>query len=685
MHPVEVHPSEAKHTSPAASDLDRSACSRSERLEFINALGATPLIRQVGKVLLDALLAGSAWTTVHALWYGTPGPWFALFAWALAAVLVGMTFNTSRQHYRLVGTRDAAHVCLATLVLVSLSLLFKVTASRLGIEGSTPKIAFCASLLTGMLWATVRFVFREIAETRERRHLAAHKTTDCPSHRALIIGAGRAGALVTQELKRHPCLGYETIGLVDDSPRKHGVRVHGVPVLGGTSRLSALVREHRISHAIFAMPSAPGIVIRNLTKTLHELDVQIKTVPGVYHLLGSQTWKPVLQDVSIEDVLRRESVHLDHNALSRAMEGATLLITGAGGSIGSELARQLACLKPKKIVLVGRGENSLWEVQRSLSHLHPSQGISMELMDIRNRAGLREVFEHYRPDMVLHAAAHKHVPFLETHPIEAVQNNVFGTLNVVEAALDYGVKAFVNISTDKAVNPTNVLGATKRLAECIVLDAARKAGPDRRFVSVRFGNVLGSRGSVVPIFKDQIQKGGPITVTHPDMTRYFMTIPEASQLVIQAGVLGNTARIYLLDMGDPVRITDLANDMVRLSGLAPGRDIEIRYVGLRPGEKLHEELCLDKERISTGIHPKLFEVSPQGIPGGSLEKGIIELKEAIGLPYEQRQPEVVRLLQLYVPTYQPSRLGVGRYGGHVKDRRKATGPLPEGMPCRRRQ
>ncbi|MBP1625700.1 MAG: polysaccharide biosynthesis protein [Holophagaceae bacterium] len=651
-------------------------------LNFLKPWWAMPLARQIGKVIIDAFLAGTAWATVHLIWFGEPSPGLQLLTWVIVSSIVGLALNIGRQHYRLVSTRDGAHLCLATLTLIALSILLRLCTVGLQIQNTTPKIAFGASLLTGILWATFRFSCREWWEAMDR-HQAAGIGQAKPKHRALIIGAGRAGALVAQELKRHPCLGYETIGLVDDSPGKRGVRIHGVPVLGNTAQLPALIRELGISHAIFAMPSAPGRMIRGLTKTLQEHQVQIKTVPGVYTLLGSQTWKPVLQDISIEDVLRRDAVHLDHTALTQALAGATLLITGAGGSIGSELARQLATFKPKHIVLVGRGENSLWEVQRSLGALHPSQSISMELMDIRNRSGLREIFEHYHPDVVLHAAAHKHVPFLETHPIEAVENNVFGTLNVVEAALDYGVKAFVNISTDKAVNPTNVLGATKRIAECIVLDASKKAGTDRRFVSVRFGNVLGSRGSVVPIFRDQIQKGGPLTVTHPDMTRYFMTIPEASQLVIQAGMLGETSRIYLLDMGEPVKIKDLATDMVQLSGMTLGKDIDIEYVGLRPGEKLHEELCLDHERITTQVHAKLFEVSPQGLPAEQLEKGLSELRTATRLPFEERQPEVVRLLKAYVPTYRPSVLGVGRFGGHVKDRRKRSTPLPAGSRCRR--
>ena len=305
-------------------------------------------------------------------------------------------------------------------------------------------------------------------------------------------------------------------------------------------------------------------------------------------------------------------------------------------------------------------------------------------MDIRNRVGLREVFERYRPSVVLHAAAHKHVPFLETHPVEAVQNNIFGTLNVVEAADDFGARVLVNISTDKAVNPTNVLGASKRIAECVVLSASEKTSSECRFVSVRFGNVLGSRGSVVPIFRDQIKRGGPVTVTHPEMTRYFMTIPEASQLVLQAGLLGERGKVYVLDMGEPVKILDLATDMIRFSGFEPGKDIDIQFVGLRPGEKLHEELFLDQERRSTCVHPKLFETNPQGICPSHLAEGLAHFRMAIQLPYEQRQPEIVRILRQLVPTYVPSILGVGRYGGHVKDRRTQALRLPPSLNSRRR-
>jgi len=294
-----------------------------------------------------------------------------------------------------------------------------------------------------------------------------------------------------------------------------------------------------------------------------------------------------------------------------------------------------------------------------------------------------EVFERHRPDIVLHAAAHKHVPFLEAHPHEAVDNNIFGTFNVMEAARDFGSLKVVNISTDKAVNPTNVLGASKRIAEGIVLHMAGQAGPGAMFSSVRFGNVLGSRGSVVPIFKEQIERGGPLTVTHPAMVRYFMTIPEASQLVIQAGLFGDTSRVYVLDMGKPVRIVDLALDMARLSGLTPGRDIKIEFIGLRPGEKIEEELFMEGERSQTRVHPKLMEVLPHRIPPDRLEAVLDAFRAAMTLPYEARQPELVRLLKELVPTYRPSPLGVGRYGGHVKDRR--TGPRPfDHEECRHR-
>ena len=580
-----------------------------------------PLLFLAVKQFADGALAGIAWLIADRLWFVTEWNIRRMLVWMLIATVVDGLFRLSSQHYRLAGIRDAMRLGLATLALVGCSLLLRLASVPLQLAPEVPQIAFIAGVLTGLLWGTMRIGCRYWYETL-RLQLTSVPHREGPVHRTLVVGAGRAGSLVVQELSRHPNLGYQVVGFIDDAPQMQRLRVQGVPVLGDSSRLPSVIVKHAITHVILAIPSAPGPVVRRLNGTLQKLDIQVKTVPGIYDLLGVQDWKPVLRDVSIEDVLRREPVSLDHSALSQAVHDSTLLITGAGGSIGSELARQIAAFKPGQVVLLGRGENSLWKIQREFQTLFPGCPFSLELVDIRNRQGLREVFERHRPHVVLHAAAHKHVPFLETHPVEAVQNNIFGTLNVVEAALEFGSRILVNISTDKAVNPTNVLGATKRIAEHIVLNAAGKAAPDCRFVTVRFGNVLGSRGSVVPTFREQIRRGGPITVTHPEMTRYFMTIPEASQLVLQAGLLGESGKVYVLDMGEPVKILDLATDIARLSGLEPGRDIEIQFIGLRPGEKLHEELFLDQERVLTQVHPKLFETNPQGLLPEQLEGGL---------------------------------------------------------------
>lgn len=626
---------------------------------------------QASKFIADGMLAGMAWWIVGRYWIEQPWNAKHQAIWILFTLAAGSIFHLRRQYYRLISFSDAITLGWAAVTLGGCSLLLKFFP----IPSPLPDLACVASLLTGVLWGTFRLACRELNEIRHRYHAETADVKKKP-HRTLVIGAGRAAVLVIQELNHHPELGYHAVGLIDDDPSKQGVRIAGVPVLGDSRRLPAVISKHCITHAILAMPSAPGETIRRMTEFLQRINVHVKTVPGIFDLLGTQVWKPVIRDVSIEDVLRRDAINLDHTALNQAVKESTVLITGGGGSIGSELARQLASFKPKHIVLLGRGENSLWTIQQEFQLCFPEQSISIELLDIRNRPELREVFEHYRPQVVLHAAAHKHVPFLEAHPVEAIQNNVFGTLNLVEISHEFETRVFVNISTDKAVNPTNVLGATKRIAECIVVNAAREAHPGCRYTNVRFGNVLGSRGSVIPIFREQIKRGGPLTVTHPDMTRYFMTIPEASQLVLQAGLFGGTGKVYLLDMGAPVKILDLATDMARLSGFTVNRDIEIQFVGLRPGEKLHEELFLAQERKTTQVHSKLFEVDPQGLAPKVLEEGLESLRQAILLPYELRQPRVVHLLKELVPTYEPSLLGVGRYGGHVKDRRLENGCSP---------
>jgi FlaA1/EpsC-like NDP-sugar epimerase len=624
-----------------------------------------PLLRQAVKLSLDLLLAGGAWVvSARFLSVGRPFLWH-LGAWMTLSGLVNLGFRLTRQQYRYIGFRDTLSLVAASLTLclsaLLLSRLVPATGSTLSFD-----TLFTASLATAVAWALARTAVRARYEYGQEE--AAASAPDA-RQRTLIVGAGRAGLLVAQEIQRHPELGSQVIGYVDDAFDKQGILIQGIPVMGPSRLLRTLIADHRIAQVVLAIPSAHGATIRRLREAAQVTGVRIKTVPGISDLLGPRTWKPELRDVSIEDLLRREPIRLDQSALGSILEDATVLITGAGGSIGSELARQVAAFRPARIILLGRGENSLWEIERNLRTLFPNQGISLELCDIRHTNRLRHVFERWRPQVVLHAAAHKHVPYLEAHPEEAVNNNIFGTERVLDAALAVGVHTFVNISTDKSVNPTNVLGASKHIAEALVLRAARRAPAGAHYVSVRFGNVLGSRGSVIPIFREQIQAGGPLTVTHPDMIRYFMTIPEASQLALQAGILGDTGRVYVLDMGEPVRIVDLATDMARLSGLVPGQDIELHFTGIRPGEKLFEEMFSAQEESRTDVHPKVFDAHLQEPEEALFEEGLDALRLAMEEDEGRRQAQMLRWLRRLVPTYTPSPLGLGRYGDERRDRR----------------
>ena len=588
----------------------------------------------------------------------------------LVSSLIIFSFQLSRQHYRFIGRHDLLKTALATASIILLNLaLTKIQATNT-VETKLGIFIF-AGFTTGIFWLIIRLSIAEIYEIRgSKGMIPAYGNRD--SDNVLIVGAGHAGLLILQELLRHPELGHKVLGFVDDAPNKRSILIHGTPILGTSKELPELLEKYSISLVILAIPSAPGQIIRQLTQVVTEHGVRAKTVPGIFTLLGNQSWIPEIKDVAIEDLLRREPVQLDQAALSNVIEDAVVLITGGGGSIGSELARQVAAFRPARIVLLGRGENSLWEAERELRNTFPNQALSVELCDIRNVQRLKQAFEKWRPEIVLHAAAHKHVPYLEAHPTEAVNNNVLGTLNVVRQTQAIGAHTFVNISTDKAVNPTNVLGATKFMAECIVLDASSNAAPHQRFVSVRFGNVLGSRGSVIPIFKDQIRRGGPLTVTHPDMTRYFMTIPEASQLVLQAGILGDNGKIYVLDMGAPIKISVLAEDMARLSGLTLVQDIQIWYSGIRPGEKLFEETFQENEEQQSPVHPKVFEATRDPYEATHLAKGLEALGAALTLPEGDRQREILHWLKIMVPTYKPSPTGLGRYDKDSTDRRNSS-------------
>ena len=620
----------------------------------------TPHVRQVVKLSLDGLLAALAWQLALSLLGGEAPLPHGASIWALAALLVNLLFGFTRIHYRTLGQQDVMRILAGAFVLMVVALGIHPLEPILQVPHIPRSLTIMASTLTGGLWVIVRTAIMVVYE-RKIEGPALVGPAKGHTLRTLVVGAGRAGLLVAQELRRHPELGCTVVGFSDDALEKQGVRIQGIPVLGHTHVIPVIIREHQIEQVVLAIPSASGPTIRSMTEAVQKTGVRLRTVPGIFNLLGNQSWKPELRDVSIEDLLRREPVKLDLSSLQQALQDSVVLITGAGGSIGSELVRQVCVFHPAKVILLGRGENSLWEIQREIRRAFPDQELELELCDIRNVTRLNNAFHSWRPQIVLHAAAHKHVPFLELHPEEGIENNSIGTSNVVNAAVAHGTSIFVNISTDKAVNPTNVLGATKRIAELLVLQAARRAGAHTKFVSVRFGNVLGSRGSVIPLFKEQIREGGPITVTHPEMTRYFMTIPEAAQLVLQAGVLGDTGKVYLLDMGEPVRIVDLAKDMARLSGFTPGVDIELRYTGIRPGEKLYEELFTDQEDRETHVHPKVFESAQEPMDEAFLQQGLEALQRAVHLPSGTRQREFLRWLQELVPTYQPSPVGLGIY------------------------
>lgn len=427
----------------------------------------------------------------------------------------------------------------------------------------------------------------------------------------LIIGAGDAGAILVRELRSNPQLHMHAVGFIDDDLAKHDAIIHSVPVLGGRDDIADVVRKHKINQIIIAMPTVPGKEIGKLARICEQSGIHPKIMPGLYELIGGKVSVSQLRNVDIEDLLRREPVQTDVTAVRSLLRGKRVLVTGGGGSIGSELCRQILRCEPSMLIIIGHGENSIFDVEAELNHL--KRRLNLEdcsvvsaIADIRFEQRINDIFCQHRPQVVFHAAAHKHVPLMEANPAEAVTNNILGTRNLLDASEQYGIERFVMISTDKAVRPTSIMGASKRVAEFLVHQTAERTG--KPYVAVRFGNVLGSRGSVVPTFRKQIAAGGPVTVTHPEMTRFFMTIPEAVQLVLQAAVLGNGGEVFLLDMGEPVKIVDLAKSVIELSGLEVGKDIEIQFTGIRPGEKLYEELFLPDEVYQRTRHDKIFIV-----------------------------------------------------------------------------
>jgi FlaA1/EpsC-like NDP-sugar epimerase len=528
-------------------------------------------------------------------------------------------FGITRFSWRYISLRDAVRIFGAiasvTALLVALRFLSPLFVDRF-------PLARYGIVPLGVLLGDFVLSFIGIAGVRAlRRILGEHVTSkqyereEAPLTPTLLVGAGQGGVLIAQEIARRPDLGILPVAFVDDDPVKQGAVIHGIKVRGTSADLRRLAQRHGAKQALITISNAPGSAIRRIADACKGAGLTVKIVPGAYEIVGGRVNLSRIREVAIEDLLRREPVKLGTESVAGIVCGHSVLVTGAGGSIGSELCRQVAACRPSRLVLVERSENNLFEIHSELCGRFADVEVVPCVADITDVPRITSVFREHRPLVVFHAAAYKHVPMMEWNPAEAVKNNILGTQVVADLADSLAVERFVMISTDKAVNPTSVMGATKRAAELYVQALSRQSAT--HFVTVRFGNVLGSAGSVIPIFRRQIQDGGPITVTHPDMTRYFMTIPEAVQLVLQAAALSSGGETFILDMGQPVRIIDLAHDLIRLSGLEPDKDIEIRYTGIRPGEKLFEELSTVGEGIQRTTHPKIFTgtYDPPHLPG----------------------------------------------------------------------
>ncbi|GKU31636.1 nucleoside-diphosphate sugar epimerase [Clostridium folliculivorans] len=503
-------------------------------------------------------------------------------------------------------------------------------------------VEILSSILATMLVCGFRIMFR----IYRRILIIVGKIERNNMKRVMIVGAGSAGAMIIREMKSHNEMNYEPIVIVDDSSFKIGTSISGIKILGNRNSIERFVVEKEIDVILIAIPSLDRENKKQIIDICKKTGAKIKIVPGVYELIGETYLLNKIRDVDVEDLLGRDPIKLDMDGISDYLEDKVVLVTGGGGSIGSELCRQIVRFNPKQLLILDIYENNAYDLQNELKFKYPDLNLEVIIASVRDKRRLENIFKEFRPEVIFHAAAHKHVPLMEHNPSEAVKNNVFGTLNLAECANKFNVKRFVMISTDKAVNPTNIMGATKRMCEMII--QAMDKISETEFVAVRFGNVLGSNGSVIPLFKKQIAQGGPITLTHKDITRFFMTIPEASQLVLQAGAYANGGEIFVLDMGKPVKIYDLAVDLIKLSGLEPNVDIEIKVTGLRPGEKLYEELLMDEEGLDNTSHEKIFVGRPMADNIEELKRKLSELRFILE---KEGKEEIFYKVMEIVPTY----------------------------------
>jgi len=566
-----------------------------------------------------------------------------LFFWETVGIVVPLKLlifsrlGLLRGWWRYVGMSDLRDISKATVG--SSALLIGIVQLSGWPSGYPRSVLLLDMALTILVTGGARFAVR--AYTEGVQHYAAQRNT-------LIVGAGVAGSGLVRELLRNPGLDYKPVGFLDDNLSKKGIKIHGVRVLGPAGGLMSFIERYSVSCVLIAIPSATGEQIQRIVGKCQECRVEFKILPPLSDRINRPLLVNQLRNVRVEDLLGRQPVHLDVEVIREKCQEKVVLITGAAGSIGSELVRQVARFGPREVVLFDRCENDLFKIGMELSTHLPALRFVPVVGDILDLGLLREVFERHRPHSVFHAAAYKHVPMMEHNCFQAVTNNIFGTCNVAQVAREYEVAQFVLISSDKAVKPTNIMGATKRVAELMVLGMQKGR---TQFCAVRFGNVLGSNGSVLPIFKQQLAKGGPITVTHPEAKRYFMTIPEAAQLVLQASAIGRGGEIFVLEMGAPVKITDLAASLIKLSGLEPGREIRIIFTGLRPGEKLLEELSFEEERVMPTTHEKIHVFEGGEVSPAQVRQWLDALHKAVA---EKNAHLLINTLLAIVPEYLPS-------------------------------
>ena len=591
------------------------------------------VITIIGVALISLLIRFDGYITSHYLHQMID----ALPIMVISYIVMLLSMHLYTRIWRYAGMREMVAVLIATTLGAGL-----FYTGMYVFDKSLPRSIYLISwiLSTGVI-GIGRMILHYIA-----MRYGGKQSTDADMVNTLIIGAGDAGATIAREIERYHKRSRKVIGFIDDDESKFNRLMGGVRILGNRHDIPSIVKENKVKEIIIAMPSVTRNEIRNIMEICSPLKCKVNTLPGMYQLLDDEVLVSHLHPVSIEDLLERDEVRLDMDIVEHYIRDKVVLVTGAGGSIGSEICRQIMRVGPKQLLLLGHGENSIYLINQELKNIYKDGPIIPIIADIRDKQQLDQIFTQYNPQVVFHAAAHKHVPLMEIQPMAAVLNNIYGTRNVADVAGRHGVERFVMISTDKAVNPTSVMGATKRVAEKVII--SMNDTYDTKYITVRFGNVLGSRGSVIPLFKKQIEAGGPVTVTDPEMTRYFMTIPEASQLVLQAGAMGKGGEVFLLDMGEPVKIIDLARNMIRLSGLEPDKDIHIKITGLRPGEKKYEELLTSEEGTNRTNHTKIFEAPLDTVDRDWLIEKISTFDSC------ETDMDVIGVLQDIIPTYTPN-------------------------------